>query len=283
MITINQIFILQTIIFIGSVPSVTLLHSILNNDVTIEYNFFVKGVIYIVHFYLISSILLILYICSYSLIKETYYEKYFNILFYFSILYDSLLIVVNVMGYIYMLPEITNNGIRKTSSIIIYYLTYQLFSSSQVILNLKTLFCSNIYHLGYRIRPNLNNNTDNSNNDSNSNNDRNNINIDLNNNIRENRRNNMRNNTNNDNQINLNYLRIKNIPEINNENIEYCCICMENIIKVRILPCKHREFCLKCIEKLTEFKCPICRLKFYYVENEIPMLPILTNIITSNT
>ena len=83
----------------------------------------------------------------------------------------------------------------------------------------------------------------------------------------------MRNNTNNDNQINLNYLRIKNIPEINNENIEYCCICMENMIIndcVLEMPCKHiyHKDCIEEYLKNYRTKQKMLSLKYQY-ESEI--------------
>lgn len=48
----------------------------------------------------------------------------------------------------------------------------------------------------------------------------------------------------------------------------FCCICMSEHTHVTILPCKHREFCLKCVERIVELVCPLCRTPFSTVESE---------------
>lgn len=276
MLTINQIFFSQVVIFICSIPSSSILYTIIIQR-EIELIFFVKGVILIVLYYFFWSIIFIIFTGISSLIKPDYYEIYSNILTYLSLIYDSSLFILNIIGAIFMMQELTTID-KKYTSIVVYYIIYQILSGSHVIINIKLLFnCNHINQMGSRI-------TSISHNDNNQY-----VNNTLRINIENNRRiyeNNMIHYVNNDNNdldinINLNYLRVKNIPEVLNQNIEYCCICMENLIKVKILPCNHREFCLRCIEKLNEFKCPLCRNSFNYIENEIPMTPILNNIVIS--
>jgi hypothetical protein len=273
MINLNIFFFTQVLIFISSVISLTLLYSIINVN-QFELNFFIKAIIFIALYYFIWSIILLFLICCSRLIKENYYDRCLNIFIFLNLIYDISLMILNILGLIYMTPYLSNNLEKKYTPIIIYYMVYQIFSFSHILINIRIyIFCCNSYHRISRITPDIDNMRHERNNIILNNNRGNNIII--------NNRINYINNNDLDININLNYLRVKNIPEVLNQNIEYCCICMENLIKVKILPCNHREFCLRCIEKLNEFKCPLCRNSFNYIENEISMTPILNNIVIS--
>lgn len=69
-----------------------------------------------------------------------------------------------------------------------------------------------------------------------------------------------------------NILHVRHVPEKSEvpDNTEktFCCICMTEKTHVTILPCKHREFCLKCIEHIRKLLCPLCRAPFTTVESE---------------
>jgi len=274
MLTLNQTFFLQVFIFIFSIPSLSILYSIIIQK-NIEIIFFVKGVIFISLYYFFWSIFLIVLTSMSCIIKNDYYGLYINILQYLLIVYDCSLFLLNIIGCIFYMPDITNLE-KIYTPFMVYYIIYQLFSSTHVVINIRLLFqCDQARS---RITPVAHNENQNENR----------------NNIRRNEENNRRTNGHNsiyyvndnesemnrDMNTDLNYLYVKNIQEKTDGTIEYCCICMENLIKVKIFPCNHREFCLKCIEKLNEFKCPICRSKFNYIENEISML---NDIIISNT
>lgn len=56
---------------------------------------------------------------------------------------------------------------------------------------------------------------------------------------------------------NIKYLQTQHIDSIPEEYI--CKICMENKIDCILEPCMHFIMCQKCIEELTDRKCPICR------------------------
>ena len=67
----------------------------------------------------------------------------------------------------------------------------------------------------------------------------------------------------------LNILHVLHVPrKAEDEAKTFCCICMTEETHVTILPCKHREFCLNCIERIRELMCPLCRVPFTTVESE---------------
>ncbi len=41
-----------------------------------------------------------------------------------------------------------------------------------------------------------------------------------------------------------------------------CCVCMDEKSQVLLLPCKHKNLCKKCFEKISNQKCPTCKKKF---------------------
>lgn len=270
MLTLNQTFFSQLVIFICSIPSLSILYSIITQK-DIELIFFVKGVILIVLYYFFSSIFFTLLTSLSCIIKPDYYQFYIDILQYLSIVYDCSLFLLSILGIIFYMPDMTNLE-KKYTPIMVYYIIYQLLSSTHVIINIKLLFKCN--QMRSRVTPVAH--------DENQNENRNNIRRNEENNRGTNGHNSIYYVNDNESDMNtdLNYLYVKNIQEKTDGTIEYCCICMENLIKVKIFPCNHREFCLKCIEKLNEFKCPICRSKFNYIEHEISML---NNIIITNT
>ena len=102
MLTINQIFFSQIVIFICSIPSLSVLYTIIIQK-EIELIFFVKGVILIVLYYFFWSIIFIIFTGISSLIKPDYYEIYSNILTYLSLIYDSSLFILNIRGAIFMM------------------------------------------------------------------------------------------------------------------------------------------------------------------------------------
>lgn len=66
-----------------------------------------------------------------------------------------------------------------------------------------------------------------------------------------------------------NILHVLHVPKtVENGEKTFCCICMTEETHVTILPCKHREFCLNCIERIRELLCPLCRVPFTTVESE---------------
>ncbi|OMJ95039.1 hypothetical protein SteCoe_1744 [Stentor coeruleus] len=64
--------------------------------------------------------------------------------------------------------------------------------------------------------------------------------------------------------------RLKKLREV--QDRKKCSICMEYINKKQgLLECGHNDFCLKCISNWANVsnKCPLCKQKFFYIENTI--------------
>lgn len=64
---------------------------------------------------------------------------------------------------------------------------------------------------------------------------------------------------------------------LNNENAEYCCVCLEENIPLKRTQCNH-IVCNTCLSKLK--KCPLCRKWFVNRKEEIKNMVLLVIIIT---
>ena len=41
-----------------------------------------------------------------------------------------------------------------------------------------------------------------------------------------------------------------------------CSICLDARSSVMLMPCRHRDFCARCVQALPNHDCPICRQPF---------------------
>jgi len=238
----HGIILLQLLLCIYSSVSVSILEAIVYRD-NIPKTTFVLGMLFVSYYYLTGGI--ILFLLSNMVVHTPYWKHHrtAHIMLHITCsLYDIGVAIITILGYVHMIPALADrNRIHYDTAFIILYVIYQLGVTVHTSINIRYIkdykrlqgyddVSNRVHPDEERATPYIHGGAHES----------------------------------------YRVLRVKNVLIDSPPTSEtYCCICMENVVRVSILPCKHREFCLRCIEYMYEQRCPLCRTEFVSVENEL--------------
>ena len=231
---------LQLFIFIANTISIAILEAILYRDDIVR-TWHISCTMFIAYYYAGWGILLL--IIAYTANNTYQTPHYYRVrltLHIFNTIYDIGILSYTILGFTTVIPDMLRYTAKQQNTVFVSAnIIYQIITLAHTVFNVRYIYdyfsvpttqTSYTRRIIYRVHPVITH------------------------------------------PLHQNILHVLHVPEKseapNNTEKTFCCICMTEHTHVTILPCKHREFCLKCIERIRELQCPLCRVPFTTVESE---------------